>query len=312
MILYIVGFRSIGKTKIGKILSEKIGFTYIIRKYFLLLNIFLISFLITACHRISKNNIQQKDNLSGEYTNDAKSNNNISDYDTITNDYTDFPIDSSLNTKVLTVGTFHSDEVGKNANKENWIGLFQSKTSFYLADTKIKTIRVYDPIADENEKDKTGWEVSTTNSEHAIILIEALDFLKPHQVIEAVLSKKQIFPGDTLQINYLGVNYILYATGEKKKVQADPEWFEVRNYKLYITATIKGKQHKSLLVAKPNFDDQMITLIFAGDIDGDGILDLIINNSRHYNVSSPTIYFSKPAQNREVVIPFGVHTSLGC
>jgi hypothetical protein len=53
------------------------------------------------------------------------------------------------------------------------------------------------------------------------------------------------------------------------------------NYKLYITATIKGEAHKNLLVAQQNFDDQMIKLIFAGDIDGDGILDLIIDTSKN-------------------------------
>lgn len=95
-------------------------------------------------------------------------------------------------------------------------------------------------------------------------------------------------------------------------MQQEPEWFEVWNYKLYLTAEIKGQKRKSLLVAQPNFDDQMINLIFAGDIDGDGILDLIIDTSRHYNVTSPTIYLSKPAGNEEVVKPIGGHTSVGC
>lgn len=56
----------------------------------------------------------------------------------------------------------------------------------------------------------------------------------------------------------------------------------------------------------------MINLIFVGDIDGDGILDLIIDTSRHYNATSPTIYLSRPADNGEVVKPIGGHTSVGC
>jgi len=279
-------------------------------KNFVLFSIFAIVAVI-ACKNHKQSNSNSETLMEGSLENDTLEN-DFQNCDSIFNKYTLFPIDSTLQTKILTTGTFHSDEVWKNADKENWIALFQSERSYYLAETKIKTIRVYDSVADENENDKTGWDVTTINRGRALILIETLDFLKPHQVLEAVLSKKQIFPGDTLRINYLGVHYILYATGEKKKVQTDPEWFEVWNYKLYITATIKGKQHKSLLVAKPSFDDQMITLIFAGDIDDDGILDLIINTSRHYNVSSPTIYFSKPAKNGEVVKPMGVHTSVGC
>ncbi len=281
-----------------------------LKKYFIII-IFFAFLGLVACKNYKQSNSNPETLTEGSLEN-ATLENDFQNCDTIFNNYTLFPIDSTLQTKILTTGTFHSDEVWKNADKENWVGLFQSERSFYLAETRIKTIKVYDPIADENENDKTGWNVSTINRDRAIILIEALDFLNPHQVLQAALSKKQIFPGDTLRINYLGITYILFATGEKKKVQTEPEWFDVWNYKLYITATIKGKLHKSLLVAKPNFDDQMITLIFAGDIDGDGFLDLIINTSRHYNVSSPTIYFSKPAKNGEVVNPMGVHTSVGC
>lgn len=95
-------------------------------------------------------------------------------------------------------------------------------------------------------------------------------------------------------------------------MQNEPEWFEVWNYKLYLTADIKGQKQTSLLVAQPDFDDEMVNLIFAGDIDGDGILDLILDTSRHYNVTSPTIYLSRPASTNEVVKPVGSHTRVGC
>lgn len=122
----------------------------------------------------------------------------------------------------------------------------------------------------------------------------------------------QIFPGDTMGINYLGIDYKIFATGGSKKGADDLIPSKVWNYKLYINDTINGLQHKSLLVAQPNFDDRMINLIFAGDIDADGILDLIIDTSRHYNATSPTICLSKPADKGEVVKPIGGHTSIGC
>lgn len=231
--------------------------------------------------------------------------------DTINADYSTFPIDSTFTTKVLTEGIFHDDEVWDNADKEKWFGLFQGNTGFYIAETKLKTERVRDEILDD-ENAKTGWEVQTNNEDPSIILIGEQNYLASRNVQQAILSKEQIYPGDTILLNYLGIDYKLYATGEKKKIQEDPEWFDVWNYKLYLTATIKGQEYKSLLVAQPNFDDQMVNLIFAGDIDGDGILDLIIDTSRHYNASSPTIYLSKPATKSEIVKPIGGHTSVGC
>lgn len=274
----------------------------------IILTIIIAVFGLTACKNSSRqiNTDNQKALVDSMDTKTVESNSKI-DYDNNT-----YPVDSTFTTKVLTIGTFHGDEIWDNAEKGNWVGLFLSKTGFYLDKTKLKLKRVNDPIIDENESDKTGWEVQTINKDSSIILIEGLDFLSPHKVQQAVLSKEQVFPGDTLRINYLGVDYTFFATGEKRKVKGDPLSFEVLNYKLYMTATINGQQRKTLLVSQPNFDDQMISLLFAGDIDGDGILDLIIDTSRHYNATCPTIYLSKPADNKEVVKPIGGHTSVGC
>lgn len=231
--------------------------------------------------------------------------------DTVLTDHS-FPSVDSLSAKVLTVGVFHSDEVWETAANENWLGLFHSKNGFYLAAAKLKTKRIHDEIVDTHENQKTGWEVRTVNQDSSIILIEGLPYLTPRKVEKVALSKPQVWPGDSLRFNYLGVDYTIFATGDKKKVNDDPLFFEVWNYKLYIMATIRGQQLKSLLVAHENFDDQMTALEFAGDIDGDGILDLIINTSRHYNATIPTIYLSRPAENRELVKPVGAHTSVGC
>lgn len=233
------------------------------------------------------------------------------DTDSIVYDYSTFPVDSTFATKVLIVGTFHSDEVWNGADKEKWFGLFRGKTGFYLAETKLKTERINDVVLDDVGQN-TGWKVQTANKDTSIILIERLSFFERHTVKRAVLPKNRIFPGDTVRTNYLGVDYSLYATGGKKKLINDPEGFELWNYKLYITATIKGQIHRSLLAAQPNFDDNMISLIFAGDIDGDGILDLVIDTSRHYNATSPTVYLSRPAEKGEIVKPVGGHTSVGC
>jgi hypothetical protein len=56
----------------------------------------------------------------------------------------------------------------------------------------------------------------------------------------------------------------------------------------------------------------MIRILFAGDIDGDGKFDLLIDTSRHYNASNPTLYLSKPAEKGKIIKPIGVFTSVGC
>ncbi|MDR6563178.1 MULTISPECIES: hypothetical protein [unclassified Arcicella] len=218
---------------------------------------------------------------------------------------------SKISVKVLTTGTFHNNEVWENADKANWFGLFKHHQSYYLQLTKIKTINVNDPF-DEDENIKTGWEVTAENKDSCLILIEALSYLTDRKVESIPLIKNYVFPSDTIKFTYLEVDYKIFATGRKKKTQEDSEWFDVSDYKLYLIATINGLEKKSLLVDEPNFDDQMIELLFTGDIDGDGILDLIIDTSNHYNVSSPTIYLSKSANEGEIVKRIGEHTIVGC
>ncbi len=265
-------------------------------------------FILTTCNNSSQPKIIENQNKPT----DTISTNIAANIETTAYDITTFPIEASFTNKVLTVGTFHGDEVISNLDELKWMGLFQNKTGFYIAETQLKTKRVHDVIVDENENEKTGWNVQTINTDASIILFEGLSAITPHNVKQVLLLKDQVFPGDTLRINYLGIDYIIFATGIIKKIPNDASMLEVWNYKLYLSATIKGKQHKSLLVAQPNFDNEMITIIFAGDMDGDGILDLIIDTSRHYNITSPTLYLSKPTNSGEVVKPIGRHTSVGC
>jgi hypothetical protein len=228
-------------------------------------------------------------------------------------DYFYFPPDTPYSAKVLTVGQFHEDEVWATAKEEQWFGLFKRGAAFYVAPTRISTTKVFDPIVDEDSlTDRTGWDVKAMNEDSCLILVSGYPLPDNKKVIPVTLANDKIYPGDTVSFNYLGVQYKLYATGTKKKMQDDPLWFDVWNYRLYLEATKDGKLVKELLAAQPNFDDNMISVVFAGDVDGDGLLDLILDTSRHYNMLSPTLYLSKPAGKDQLLKVVGQHISVGC
>ena len=270
-----------------------------------------MGFVLTACNSI---NTQTTDKVENSQIDTVVANRTLhtSSTEASNYDYVVFPIDSLLKAKVLTTGSFHSDEVWETADKEKWIGIFKNKESFYLKETTVKTKRVHDEIVDENKNEKSGWEVTISNKDSSIILIEALPYLAGGKIKTVALSKKFIYPDETLSLSYLGNQYKLIASGSKKNEQQGPEAFEVYNYKLYLTANINGKETTQLLVAQPDFDDKMIELLFAGDIDGDGILDFIIDTSRRYNMIIPTVYLSKFTDNGQIVKPVGSHVSIGC
>ncbi len=126
-------------------------------------------------------------------------------------------VDSLFKIKVLTKGNFHSDEVWETASKEKWFGLFKGKETVYLKETIVKTKRVHDVVVDENDNEKTGWEVSTSNKDSCIILMAALPYSTDRKIQSVTLSKNMIFPGETLDVSYLGNQYKIFATGEKRK-----------------------------------------------------------------------------------------------
>lgn len=270
--------------------------------------LFFSIWCLVACSNSNNENINKnKATSTDSLTKKVGANNEPIVYDTA-----EFPANGSFLVRALTTGTFHSDEVWMNADKEKWFGIFQNTTGFYITSTQLKIKRVRDEMFDESKNVKTGWEVKTTNKDTCIFLVESFPALSNRSIQSVPLPKKQIYPGDTVKFQYLGIDYQLFATGGKKQNQDALNAVEVWNYKLYLSATIKGQLHKSLLAAQPNFNDKMISVIFAGDIDGDGIVDLLIDNSNHYNATSPTLYLSKPAEKGEVLKPIGNHLTVGC
>lgn len=213
--------------------------------------------------------------------------------------------------KILTTGQFHEDEVWKNAKNGKWYGIFENKSGFYLNETRLKIRKVKDQIGDEGNK-KTAWEVKTNNADKSLILLQGLDFLENHKITQIKLEKQEMNPGEVLNFNFLGVDYKIIATADETPHEDYPEMIIITNYKLTIVSTKDGVERSEILVAKDRFSEAMIDIEFAGDIDDDGKLDLIINNSNHYNVSEPTLYLSKPAKDDQLLKLMGAHRTTGC
>lgn len=227
--------------------------------------------------------------------------------------FKNFPLDLSSEgdaypATVLTTGQFHEDEVSKEDLKRSWYGIFKNNDGYYLDSTAIRTKRVEDPVVDEDGK-KTGWEVKTANSDTSVLLFSGVDGLSKRKIIPVVLSKQEILPGEQISFTYNGIAYTLYATGNKKKEGPDSI---VVNYELFLKATINGAERRQLLVAAAAFDDAMVEILFAGDIDGDTFPDFIIDTSYHYNATVPTLYLSKPAGGAQLLKIMGMHMSVGC
>jgi hypothetical protein len=211
---------------------------------------------------------------------------------------------------ILTTGQFHEDEVSNDDVNRSWYGLFQNKEGYYLDSTGITTTRVHDGVADD-EGQATAWEVKTNNTDTSLLLFAGVDGLSKRKITSAVLSKQEILPGEKVSFIYNGIVYTLYATGDKKK-DPDSDSYFITSYQLLLKATINGTERRQLLMSARILDETMIKVLFAGDIDGDTVPDLIINTSWHYNAEAPTLYLSKPADKAQILKITGMHVSVGC
>jgi hypothetical protein len=224
---------------------------------------------------------------------------------------TDFPADTAYPAKILNTGTFHDDEVDKGDEKLNWMGLFKNDKGYYITPVKIKISRVRDDIVDQRPEQKTGWEVKTEHIDTSIFLIAKLDYLRPHGIKSIVQKDHSLLPGDTIKYTLNDVDYLLYATGSKKEFKESPGAFALVNYRVFIKAQINGIVYNQYLVTKAN-PEYECPVLFIGDIDGDGIPDLIIDTANHENVERPTLYLSKQAKKGQLLRVMGMHTVVGC
>ncbi len=208
-------------------------------------------------------------------------------------------------------GPFHFNEVWKTASSENWFGVFENKSASYLAATKIKTRRVHDEIVDD-EGEKTGWMVYSQNKDTCVILIQALPYFSDHKIEKLKLPVTKLVPGDTIRFDYQQVSYKLFATGNTRDEDDVKGGHVFINYRLHLSASKKGKYITEMLAAKGAYVDFYVPeIIFAGDIDGDDVPDLIIHFLQ-FNSVTPVLFLSKPAGDQRLLVPVGNHSSTGC
>ncbi|MBL7897525.1 MAG: hypothetical protein JNJ99_03235 [Crocinitomicaceae bacterium] len=218
--------------------------------------------------------------------------------------------DTNLIASLIQTGTFHDGEFIEEFTSKKWTGLFKGSEGYFLEPAKVEYERVNDAILDD-ENSKTGWQVSTTNSEMCVALLSGINFKS--QKIESVAFQNNILmPGDSISFEFNDAHYTLFATGTSMTNPYSSDTRIAENYSLFISAVKNDILITELLFSHDNFDENMSFIEFIGDIDTDGFPDLIINTTRHYNTSNPTLFLSSPAGKNNLLKVAGWFTTNGC
>ncbi len=210
-------------------------------------------------------------------------------------------VESAPSGKILPVFRVHGNELSDDDLIADWIGLFANGAVNYALLTDVKFKKVRDPLLDE-KGDSTALLPVISSEDTCLFLFSGLD-LADKNVVNIPTNRPKIYPEDTLKFYLNDRRYFLLAASDQSKPSLNP-----RNYELYLE--FEGK--RQLLTEVEAFDDTMVQLLWAGDLDNDGFLDLILDTSNHYNVTELSLYLSSYASEDKLVAKSAIRRLTGC
>lgn len=190
-------------------------------------------------------------------------------------------------------GQYHGDEMPVNADND-WIGLYAVGNGFAWKPVTPQFRSAMDPVLDQPGQE-TGVEVEVSG-ERPLLMVRGVEALKAGPIKKAKEERTRMTVGT---IEALSDELSLVAAMDDDGV------YQLR---------IEDKQgHTQVLCAHTElYDETVPTLIMAGDLDGDGRLDLLIDTSNHYNLSRVTLFLSSSAGPGEWVAPVATLQTTGC
>lgn len=205
---------------------------------------------------------------------------------------------------LLLTGAFHSDEVQARTG-ERWLGLFPTASGLEWRTATITTRRVNDPVVDE-ANEQSGIEVSVTGGE-PVLLTKGIRGLLGTKVRTVLYSPEglNLPKKDALELDLQDDAAYRLGVVDRRLSDESP----VKASRLIL----ESQGRSQLLYEWPNgLLDQFCELIWAGDLDGDGKLDLLMILSDHYNVMEWTLFLSSRRSEGELLKRMAVFVTKGC
>ncbi len=220
-------------------------------------------------------------------------------------DQSKFPI------KLIETGEgFHGSEINAKSG-ENWLGLFQENGKSYLEYTKIKVLRAYDPVIDdENSKTvKTGKSVLVSQKTSPIFLLKNAKLLTEgiiptlYRYDENSDEDVSIRAGFKKEFRIGDKNYFVKAERGKNR----------QNEEILSLVIESGGISQTIHSIKYFGDgDYVGALYWAGDLDRDGKPDFYFSLYFHDNVEYKNLFLSSQAEKGKLEKKVATFLITGC
>jgi hypothetical protein len=168
-----------------------------------------------------------------------------------------------------------------------------------LVPVKIQVRREHDPIVD-NDGEATGKYVALPGFEDYTVLVRG-KHLRPGKVAKATPDFVEQIP--------IAEKAVITLDGTSSTIA-----YRCRQRSCALVLQAEGVVQELLTVEADHAGllELAHTINFAGDLDHDGRLDLIMNASRHYNETRPTLFLSTAAKPGQLVGKAAELSMTGC
>ncbi len=213
--------------------------------------------------------------------------------------------------EMVMVGMWHGDEAVAE-DGETWLALIKTASGFILDDVTVTVAIVEDEIVDIPPA-KTGKKISVRDGRTPLAMFRNLARLAPGPVESVDVGKINLRADRFNRIVYDGQPHeIGFACREELSGE------EYADCPLQLRRDAERQALQSYPIYHPCTEEQRIAseatpmVIWAGDLDRDGRLDLLIDLTTHYNLSSPTLLLSSLAKEGRLLGTAAVFSTSGC
>ncbi len=215
---------------------------------------------------------------------------------------------------LLLVSSYHGDEITAG-DGDVYLAVMRDDDGWKTVAAAIRVAKVEDPILDA-PGEMTGKEVRVEQAE-PIFLVRGSG-LAPGPVETLESQGRSLFRSPSFEWTLAnGERYLLSVhcpgpaeVSEEARARGElPDaWRELCALRLSYGA--RSQELAELPVNR--LHDSGARLLWAGDLDRDGRLDLLLDLSDHYNMSQPTLFLSSAASDRDIVAPVARLVMTGC